>query len=199
MAAVAGWRIWWFKINCKHNLPAFKDWTTHKSKTEKDRQLARALCVCARHQCRPNCNTHCNTAWSFSIDQNAFFIFMKTSSGFTPSVNDTVFLYTTRTTWVWHFGIFYCMHGSSFFFMHSNYGMTKKKKKVWKLIVNPMHTIYIVSTYHFWGKSDIWINKEDTCPPQPSVASTSRSLIKVDAFSVTLHEGANELAFTLIK
>lgn len=38
-----------------------------------------------------------------------------------------------------------------------------------------------------------------TFPPQASKTSTGMSLIKVDLFSVALHEGANELAFTLIK
>lgn len=57
----------------------------------------------------------------------------------------------------------------------------------------------IVTMYHFCGKTDILMSEEDTCPPQASKPSTGRSLIKVDLFSVTLHEGADELAFTLIK
>lgn len=56
----------------------------------------------------------------------------------------------------------------------------------------------IVTMYHFCGKTDILISEEDS-PPQASKPSTGRSLIKVDLFSVTLHEGADELAFTLIK
>lgn len=35
--------------------------------------------------------------------------------------------------------------------------------------------------------------------PTPLPASTGRSFIKVDALSVTAREGADELAFTLIK
>lgn len=54
-----------------------------------------------------------------------------------------------------------------------------------------------MNKYHFCDKSDIMISVEDTYPSQASKVSTG--LIKVDAFSVTLHEGANELAFTLIK
>lgn len=51
----------------------------------------------------------------------------------------------------------------------------------------------------FCSKSDILSMKKTHAPPQASKPSTGRSLIKVDGFSVTLHEGADELAFTLIK
>lgn len=52
---------------------------------------------------------------------------------------------------------------------------------------------------HFGAKTDILFTEEDACLPQASKPFTGWSLIKVDLFSVTLHVGADELAFTLIK
>lgn len=56
-----------------------------------------------------------------------------------------------------------------------------------------------MTMYHFYGRTGILINEEDRCPAQVSKLSTGRSLIKVDVFSVTLREGPDEVAFTLIK
>ena len=62
-----------------------------------------------------------------------------------------------------------------------------------------MYTVCILYVIYFGCKSDTSISEEDMYPPQASEAPAGRSFIKVDIFSVTLHERADELAFTLIK
>lgn len=62
-----------------------------------------------------------------------------------------------------------------------------------------MYAVRILDVIYLGSKSDTSISEEDTYPPQASEVPTGRSLIKVDVFSVTLREGADELAFTLIK
>lgn len=54
--------------------------------------------------------------------------------------------------------------------------------------------------FFFFRKNGKFCRVEKTsAPPRATELCTCKRLIKVDLFSVTLHEGANEVAFALIK
>lgn len=68
-------------------------------------------------------------------------------------------------------------------------------QQVWKTLVKWAEWTWAI----FQAETEILITEKTRVQHKAAKTSTCRSLVKVDLFSVTLHEGADELAFTLIK